>query len=208
MTERVGKAIEERAERIQRCIRASRRSEKLDMIATGSELTFLPTTRGMGGSMLTRTGIRSLGLPRVLAAAAVLLVVGLVGTMSLTSSDDTPDAPKAAARPAGPATSLPPPVARSMDKPASTAPEPSEAEKAPAAAERRAPLSLPEAMARALAEKREKERRDASGSSVNDTRGGAASAERGSRSGSSTSARGGSRRGSLSSKIGPLEHEL
>jgi serine/threonine protein kinase len=209
MTERVGKAIEDRAERIQRCIRASRRSEKLDMIATGSELTFSPTTRGMAGSMLTRTGIRTLGLPRVLAAAAVLVVLGLVGTLSLSSGDDTPDAPKAAARPAVPAASLPP-VARSMDKPASTAPEPSEAGKAPAAAERRAPLSLPEAMARALAEKREKARRDASGSSVNDgaERGGTASPDRSTRSSSSPAARGGSRRGSLSSKIGPLENDL
>src|SRR5688572_19885459 len=55
VSERVGKTIEDRAERIQRCIRASRRSDKFDVIATGSELTFLPTTSGMGGSMFSRS---------------------------------------------------------------------------------------------------------------------------------------------------------
>jgi serine/threonine-protein kinase len=208
MTERVGKAIEDRAERIQRCIRASRRTDKLDVIATGSELTFLPTTSGMGGSMLTRTGIRTLGMPRVLAAAAVLLLLGLVGTMSLTNSADTPDSKKAAAAaaasPAPPAPLPAPPVASDLEKPASATPEPSPAAKAPAAAERRAPPSLAEAMARALAEKKEKARRDASGSSAND----AASPDRGTRASSSSAARSGSRRGSVSSKIGPLENDL
>jgi serine/threonine-protein kinase len=234
VSERVGKAIEDRAERIQRCIRASRRSDKLDVFATGSELTFLPTTSGLGGSMLTRSGVRSRGLARVLGAAAALLLIGVVGTLSLTGGDDTPKAgttpsSASAAEPlAAPIGSMPP-ATPDAEKPAGEARDtttPADPSKPAAASERRGPLSLPEAMARALAERKERERRDASssskqrgGSSQNDaTRADPARsrgleqnpssppADRSTR--SSSAARSGSRRDSLSTKIGPLENDL
>jgi serine/threonine-protein kinase len=226
VTERVGKAIEDRAERIQRCIRASRRSDKLDVIATGSELTFLPTTSGMGSSMLTRTGIRNVGMPRVLGAAAAVLLLGLVGTLSLTGGDDAAHADKPGAAAASPPPSLPSPAPRpstsASEEPVRAAggtPELRDAVKAEATAERRGPLSLPEAMARALAERKANTRRDTSGakarpggSSGNDaqkldiarSRSGATPA----RSTSSSAARSGSRRDSTAAKIGPLENEL
>lgn len=235
VSERVGKTMEDRAERIQRCIRASRRSDKFDVIATGSELTFLPTTSGMGGSMFTRPGMRSLGMPRVLGAAAALLLVGLVGALSLTGGDDTGHAGRPAAAGASPvapaASPMPAPAAASAPRAnaARTTAAPEEAAKPPAAAEQRGPLSLPQAMARALAERKEAARRDASGSkarpggsSANDAlqgdparsraperNGGVPSPERAAR-GTTTSsaARGGARRDSVSAKIGPLENDL
>jgi serine/threonine protein kinase len=224
VTERVGKAIEDRAERIQRCIRASRRSDKLDAFATGSELTFLPTTHGMGGSMLTRTGIRRRGMPRLLGAAAALLLLGLIGALSLTGGDASSAGKGAALASPAPSVAAPAPAASASgsEKPASPTsetPEAKDAVKAPATAERRGPLSLPEAMARALAERKENARREAggakarpSGASSNDaprldiarSRSGAPPA----RSTSSSAARSGSRPDSTAAQIGPLENEL
>jgi eukaryotic-like serine/threonine-protein kinase len=218
VSERVGKTIEDRAERIQRCIRASRRSDKFDVIATGSELTFLPTTSGMGGSMFTRSGMRPFGLPRVLGVAAALLLLAAVGTLSLAGGDAKPEAghSAAAASSAPPAASpVPAAPAAAPSEPARGARgalEPDEAARPPAAAERRGPLSLPEAMARALAERKENARRDASGSkarpSGSNVNGPSASPDRATRPSSSPAARSGSRRDSLPAKIGPLESDL
>jgi len=209
VSERVGKTIEDRAERIQRCIRASRRAE----INTGSDLTFLPTTSGMGGSILTRPGVRSRNLPRIIGAAAAVLLLGVVGTLSLTSGDDSADKTKAAATAAPSAPSAPPttgvsPTAESAPRAASDT-TPDEAQKPdPAGADRRS-LSLPEAMARALAERKERERRDAAskvrGSSANDA---TRTRQPEPRPATSGAARGGPQRDSLTTKIGPLENDL
>jgi serine/threonine protein kinase len=224
VSERVGKTIEDRAERIQRCIRASRRSDKFDVFATGSELTFLPTTSGMGGSMFSRSGVRTFRMPRVLGAAAALLLLGVVGTLSLAGGDNAPDAgnaPAAAARPAAAQASPAPEPAAAPASSAAGAAQPDDAAKPPAASERRGPLSLPEAMARALAERKEKEnaRRDASGSkarprgssaydALRAERNGTSAPERATRTTSSPAARSGSRRDSMPAPIGPLENDL
>jgi serine/threonine protein kinase len=226
VSERVGKTIEDRAERIQRCIRASRRSDKFDVIATGSELTFLPTTNGMGGSMFTRSGMRPFGMARVLGAAAAVLLLGVVGTLSLSGGDAAHEAGKSAATtsPASPAASpLPAAPEAAASEEASNAratAKPDDAVKPPATSERRGPLSLPEAMARALAERKENTRRDASGSKARPSGSGvndalraernspSASPDRATRATSSSAARSGSRRDSLPAKIGPLESDL
>jgi serine/threonine-protein kinase len=164
MSERVGKTIEDRAERIQRCLRARRRTDKIDPFATGSELTFLPITSGH--SMFSRSGVRSARLPRVLGVGAGFLLLGAILALSLTRGGDTPGAGSAeaasTARPASPATVSTPPAAPSGDEPIGTrlAPaEPIQPAKPSATPEHRGPLSLPEAMARALAERKERDAR-------------------------------------------------
>jgi hypothetical protein len=180
----------------------------------------------MGGSMFSRSGVRTFRMPRVLGAAAALLLLGLVGTLSLAGSDDAADAgnaPAAATRPAPPKAS-PAPEPAAAAEPASSTPGAAgrdDAAKPPAASERRGPLSLPEAMARALAERKEKEnaRRDASGSkarprgssaydALRAERNGTSTPDRATRSTSSPAARSGSRRDSMPAPIGPLENDL
>ena len=217
VSERVGKTIEQRAERIQRCLRASRRVD----IATGSDLTFLPTTSGMGGSIFTRSSTRTRKLPRLLGAAAAVLLLSVVGTLSLAGGDE--ESGKAAS-PAATAASL---ATGAPAAPVSAAPThryedeltPDDGSKpsdpstpAPAANDRRGPLSLPEAMARALAERKEREtRRDPSGSSKSRTSGSKPSDARlrGPEPRPASSApRSGARRDSTSTKLGPLEQDL
>ncbi|HTV22743.1 MAG TPA: hypothetical protein VMG12_28835, partial [Polyangiaceae bacterium] len=211
VSERVGKTIEDRAERIQRCLRASRRVE----IATGSDLTFLPTTStsGKGASLFTRSGPRSRKMPRLIGAAAAVLLLGVIGTLSLTS-DDEPDKVIVPAAPAAnvspPTTAATPPASAVADaKATEEAAKASDSSKpASSSADRRGPLSLPEAMARALAERKEREARSGSksrsgGSGASDAR------SRGPELRPASSVpRGGAQRGSSSNNLGPLEKDL
>jgi hypothetical protein len=89
LSERVGPAIVARAERIQRCVRASRRVDKLDVRPTGSgELTFVPTTSGIMGVATVVTVRPRRRATRAAAAALALALCGLLGTLALTGDGD------------------------------------------------------------------------------------------------------------------------
>ena len=103
LRERVGKAIDMRAERIQRCINASQQNKKFKLEPGGvSDVTFVPTTRGVTGSITAANIIAPRRIGRAIAAAVAAVAIGAAGTLSLTGDSDdvarrSPE-PSAAAR--------------------------------------------------------------------------------------------------------------
>jgi serine/threonine-protein kinase len=85
LSERVGGSIQARGERIQRCVRASRRVDKPDVRTAGSgELTFVPTTTGITGPAIIVTARPRRRAPYAAAAAVAVTLFGLLGALALT----------------------------------------------------------------------------------------------------------------------------
>jgi serine/threonine-protein kinase len=89
LRERVGKAIDTRTDRIQRCITASQQIKK-NKLEPGvvTDVTFVPTTRGVTGSITAASIIAPRRIGRAIAAAVAAVAVGVAGTLSLTGDSD------------------------------------------------------------------------------------------------------------------------
>lgn len=100
LAERLGKALEQRDERIQRCLLASHQLHGVENPPVGvTDVTFMPTTRGVShtlSSLRARVPARpaARGVLTALAAAAI----GVVGTLAFTGSDPDPERAGDAAR--------------------------------------------------------------------------------------------------------------
>jgi serine/threonine protein kinase len=95
--DRVGYSIQRRAERIQRCIRASRRGERLDATPTGAgEITFVPTMDGVVGSVPTLAMVRPRQTLRLVASGFAIALFAVLGTLAIVGSRGS-TAPRATA---------------------------------------------------------------------------------------------------------------
>lgn len=100
LSERVGASIQARAERIQRCVRASRRVDKPDAKTTGSgEHTFVPTASGLTSAAIILTARPRRRSSYTAAAAAVAVAIcGLLGTLALSGDGGASGAAAAGGR--------------------------------------------------------------------------------------------------------------
>jgi len=85
VSERVGAAIQARAERIQNCIRATQQTKKQEAFpGITSESTFMPTTSGASGFMETLVRQRSRRTSRALGALGAAALLACVGALAFS----------------------------------------------------------------------------------------------------------------------------
>jgi eukaryotic-like serine/threonine-protein kinase len=88
LAERMGKALELRAERIQRCLVASHQLRGIDSLPGGiAELTFTPTSRGVSNTFYSLTAAPARHAMRGILTAVAAALLGIIGTLTFTGGE-------------------------------------------------------------------------------------------------------------------------
>jgi serine/threonine protein kinase len=102
LRERLGAALDQRTERIQRCLVANHQLRGLDNLPSGaSELSYMPTSRGVSHTLASLTAApRARHAARGILTAIAAAALGVIGTLSFTGGDAEPERAKEALVPA------------------------------------------------------------------------------------------------------------